>query len=368
MGTQIDFQYDSERECRQAIELDPWNVEAHVSLGSLMREQGRLSESFESYRRAVDLSPNSAAALTGYAESLLWAGDFNRAAAACESAIAGLPPVDYGRAELYLAVSHHLRGESEKCGDLMSSCSNGHHNSHACDVHHDYCCYLYKLSSWYKANSDNLKTRSEGLDRLYVIGESHSLESHGISVHLDGRERLCEARWIWNCMQWHLANSENNFFKSRFEDIISHLPRESDVLLTIGEIDCRNNAGILPYSRKSGISIKKSMMLICYGYLDYVLKVMTPFGHRVIVQGVPSPNVDFSKLSTKEGDELIGLIRDFNVALKKRATSLGFDYLDVYALTDDGSGISNKKWHIDYYHLSPLGTVEAFAQHHVRAR
>lgn len=109
-------------------------------------------------------------------------------------------------------------------------------------------------------------------------------------------------------------------------------------------------------------------MLVCYGYLDYVLKTVSPFKHRVTVQGVPCPNVDFDNLSEGEGTMLVGLIKDFNVALRKRALSIGFDFLDVHALTDGGSGYSNKRWHLDYYHLSPKAIAEAFTQHHTRAQ
>lgn len=360
--------YRTEARCSQAIELDSGEIDGYIALGELLREQGRLSESFENYRRAVNLNPGSAAALTGYAEGLLGMGDFGRAILACQAAIAAAPDAQDKRVELFLAVLHHLQGEWDRCGELMSYCPNGHHDSHSCVHHHDYCCCLYKLSSWYKNNPGFAKKKPDGLDRLYVIGESHSLESHGSSVWLDGRENLCEARWIWNCMQWHLANGTNNFSKARFEDIVSKLPRASNVLLTIGEIDCRLNAGILPYTKKNGVSAKKSATLICYGYLDYVLKTATPFGHRVIVQGVPCPNVDFGKLSAEEGAGLVGLIRDFNAALKRRALSIGFDFLDVHALTDSGSGVSNKRWHIDYYHLSPEATAEAFARHHMRGQ
>jgi hypothetical protein len=83
---------------------------------------------------------------------------------------------------------------------------------------------------------------------------------------------------------------------------------------------------------------------------------------------VPCPNVDFDKPSAEEGAELVGLINEFNAALKRRALSIGPDFLDVHTLTNDGSGISNKRWHIDYYHLSPKATAEPFARHHMRAQ
>lgn len=247
----LNSRYGSENDCRRAIKLDSSDIDGYIALGGILREQGRLSESFENYRQAADLNPCSAAALTGYAEGLLRTGDFDQAILACQAAIAAMPDAQDKRVELFLAVLHHLKGEWGTCGALMSSCPNGHHDSHSCFQHHDYCCYLYKLSNWYKDNPDFAKKKDDGTDRLYVIGESHSLESHGCSVLISGREHLCEARWIWNCMQWHLANGTKNFFKARFEDIVSRLPIASNVLLTIGEIDCRIDSGILPTAKST---------------------------------------------------------------------------------------------------------------------
>ena len=41
----------------------------------------------------------------------------------------------------------------------------------------------------------------------------------------------------------------------------------------------------------------------------------------------------------------------------------GFGFLDVHELTDRGDGFSNGIWHIDQFHLSPDGVIEAWSNH-----
>ena len=59
-------------------------------------------------------------------------------------------------------------------------------------------------------------------------------------------------------------------------------------------------------------------------------------------------------------DAIAGVI---NIVLKDKSTEIGFGFLDVYKLTDRGDGISNQSWHIDEYHLSPEGIMEAWHMH-----
>src|SRR5215469_15342057 len=56
----------------QAVRLDPLLPEAHDALGVLYARDGRWVESENSFRRAIEIDPNSSASRTDYALSLLW--------------------------------------------------------------------------------------------------------------------------------------------------------------------------------------------------------------------------------------------------------------------------------------------------------
>ena len=41
----------------------------------------------------------------------------------------------------------------------------------------------------------------------------------------------------------------------------------------------------------------------------------------------------------------------------------GFGFLDTHKLTNRGDGMSDGSWHIDDFHLSPEGMLEAWSRH-----
>ena len=49
-----------------------------------------------------------------------------------------------------------------------------------------------------------------------------------------------------------------------------------------------------------------------------------------------------------------------NQKLKMQCKENGFGFLDTHQLTNRGDGMSNGSWHIDDYHLSPEGMLEAW--------
>ncbi len=199
---------------------------------------------------------------------------------------------------------------------------------------------------------------------LYVIGESHSLVSHGLHVQKSGADFVCQAKLIKGCMQWHLGNSARNQFKTQFENIICSIPKSSDVLLTVGEIDCRLDSGILKNKSKFPKKETKDIIkLTIDSFLAYVEDINSQYHHRIIIQGVPCPNIDTIKISEEEITSLIKVIKNFNCELHSRSNKKGFEFLDVYKLTNRGDGFSNSLWHIDHIHLSPEGFLESWRRH-----
>ena len=57
------------------------------------------------------------------------------------------------------------------------------------------------------------------------------------------------------------------------------------------------------------------------------------------------------------------MVKIFNYELKIQSKGKGFGFLDTYQLTNRGDGVSNSSWHIDNYHLSPEGMLEAWLRY-----
>jgi hypothetical protein len=90
-------------------------------------------------------------------------------------------------------------------------------------------------------------------------------------------------------------------------------------------------------------------------------------GHKITISGVPAPNINFAVVSGQDSNLLIKLIRVFNESLRIYAKQYGYNFLDVYALTNRGDGISNKEWHIDNFHLKPTAIPVLFNDYYFQA-
>ena len=176
-----------------------------------------------------------------------------------------------------------------------------------------------------------------------------------------GSDFFGKAKLITGCKQWHLGNSIRNQYKYKFESIFGSLPKSSEVLLSIGEIDCRFDNGIIKHKNKfPEKEIEEIIIATVENYLTYTAKINSGYQHNIIMQGVPCPNIDTTIYSKKEITQLIEMIKTFNCELQSKSQEKGFGFLDVHKLTDRGDGFSNSVWHIDSNHLSPDGMLEAW--------
>ena len=111
--------------------------------------------------------------------------------------------------------------------------------------------------------------------------------------------------------------------------------------------------------------MKKLISDTVKNYLNYISEINFNFKHNIIIQGIPCPNVETKDTPEVKISELIGVIREFDARLKTETQNRGFGFLDVHTLTDNGSGFSNIKWHMDLYHLSPEGMQAAWRDYYI---
>ena len=389
---------EAEASYRQAIALKPGLVEAHNNLGITLRELNRLEESEASYRQAIAMKPDYADAHSNLGVTLQELGRLEEAEASYRKAIAlksdyaeamlklsivqdymnnldeailqleNILKIDVGncglKAAINLAIFRFLEGDfttskmhllaSSKIQKLLDFEFNNFR------VYQE---YLLKILSWHENKSpDSIDFITD--KKLYVIGESHALISHQLRVQRSGSDFLCKSFLIQGCMQWNLGNSIRNQYKTKFEGIIRSLPNSSEILLAIGEIDCRLDSGIIKHrSKYPQKNIKELIATTIENYFYYIDTVNSCYGHKIIIQGVPCPNIGQKNIAKEKVMELIDVIRGFNVELKSKSKKMGFDFLDLYKLTDRGDGFSNNIWHLDQYHLSAEGMHEAWREY-----
>ena len=356
---------EAEASYRRALEIKPAYAEAHCNLGVALQGLGRLAEAEASYRHALQIKPQYADALLSLGHLLCYLDDFVQAADVYQKTLAADSATKGLEASVNLAILCYLNMDYAQCRSNLLASQQVMASTDSKNLNHRiYWLYLDKLLSLQQQS--NLQDKiMQDMGTLHVIGDSHALAAQGVVVRYNGLRMIGVTEWITGCKQWHLGNSRPNKYKHKLEAVMARLPRGSTILLSVGEIDCRSDEGILKawqkYPEKSLNDVVQSTV---DRYLNYIAAITARHDHRVIVGGVPcSSNVRLGNLAPELSEHLVHLIRIFNDALKSQSLAAGMDFLDVYTLTDRGDGIAGEGWHIDSTHLLPDTLVAAFDRH-----
>ena len=352
---------EAEGSYRKAIQINSNYAEAHGNLGNTLQKIGKLEEAEVSYKRAIQINPNYAKVYWNLAIVYHFLNNNDDMILQLEKLII-IDNNNYGlRAKVNFAILKFLQNDFVKSKQYILTSSEIQNELNLKfkneKVYHT---FLLNLLSWHENNA-SVKYDKIFVKKLYVIGESHSLVSHGLYIKNLKGNFLCKAMLIMGCKQWHLGSANRNGFKVKFETIMHFIPVESEVLLSIGEIDCRLNSGIIQHCNNyPNKNIDELMSITIMSYLNYIHKINKTCKHNITIQGTPCPNIVTKNISKDQINELINLIREFNVLLKRKSIQMGFNFLDLYVFTDRGDGFSNAKWHSDDHHLTHEGMLEAW--------
>lgn len=366
--TELGRYLDAEVVCKKLISINPNFVEAYGRLGVILIQTGRLLEAETSYKKALELKPDYLEGLFDLSICCLYGCKYSEAAYFLNKLVI-LDKSGYGlKAKIYLALLLYLNGKLNECKgyiDSSSDISKGEHINFR--IESAYWRFLSELVKWHSKNISK-GVRPNYVEKIYVIGESHSLVWNNIEVKKNAKHYFCESKWILGCKQWHLGNTRMNHYKKCFERLIDGFPKNSQILLTIGEIDCRIDEGIIPVLKKNPEKTLEGVVISTItSYITYVSKITKEHGHKLIISGIPAPNINLSALSIEDSNLLIKLIRVFNEVLLTQAIQYGHNFLNVYALTNRGDGISNKQWHIDDFHINPSAIPILFNDLYIQA-
>jgi len=347
---------------KKALTLKKDFSEAYINLSYILQESGRLDEADEIYKKSIKQNSNLSIFLKGYSRNISYMETAKYAVKKLEKLCLEYDDKNNSAIKLPLAIHYFLNGDLNNSRKLVNSYFTNTSNIQKIKNKDgdNYWIWLNYLLDYHEKIEQYNETNFQS-NTLYVIGDSHALSSYGIKIKKSKNNFLSKCEWIWGCKQWHLQKAHNNKFKYKFEKIISSIPLKSEILMSVGEIDCRINEGILFYNKKNpkediNLLIEKTIN----GYLSYIVDTVLPYDHKITIQGIPCPNLDKSKINELDILNLAKLIKKFNKVLKTKSMSFGFDFLDLGVITDNGEGISNRIWHIDQYHISPSGIKEAW--------
>lgn len=345
---------------KAAIAFDNSIAEAHAALANVFRATGQMGEAKESAHQALALDSNSASIRHTLGNILKETGDLEGASNHYRHALVSDPNSYPGLASaVTLAILAYLSNEYTESERLLQC-------SHALMEKRDslsapsrvYWRYLKSLLNVIEKNNDFCDA-DERSGVLEVIGESHSLSVHHVQLSLHKRSLVARAHWVEGSKLWHLGRSEDNRFKLQFCNAMLELPFQSNVLICIGEIDCRWDSPIM--SRLVNVEQCESVAkLTIVPALDFMIGQALKGKHKLIISGIPACQAKLPEDESLSG-RFISMLNEFNLCLKKESLARGMGFLDVFALTDNGDGRSNGKWHIDSYHLHPNAWKEAFS-------
>lgn len=213
-----------------------------------------------------------------------------------------------------------------------------------------YTYYMKLLSNFYKQNIFT----TNNADKVFMIGDSHSLSGSGQNIIINEKNYLISTKLIKGCKAFHLSNTKSNKFIYSIKKALEDIPVNSYIILTIGEIDCRTNEGFMLAQEKGYIeNIEENIHKTVNDYTDFIKEIAKEKKLNIIYQGIPAPNLEWNNISKETKEKLVYTITKFNSSLKQKAFIDESMFIDTYNLTKGTNGISNKKWHLDNYHLKP---------------
>ena len=355
---------EAEKNFKKAITLKTDYAEAYNNLGTTLYHLGKLEEAEIIYKKATTLKNKYAEAYFNLSMVKDFLNNLNEMIFQLEKLIE-INDDNYSlKARVNLAILKFLDDDFISSKKLLLASSKIHKKIDLdFKIHQSFHDYLTKILNLHE--SIPFKNYNKNSNRkIYVIGESHSLVSHRLNIQSTRGEFVCKSILIMGCKQWHIGNGDRNRFKKKFDTIFNNIPKSSEILLSIGEIDCRLDEGIIKYRNKNPkINQIDLIEATIENYLNYVFKINFKYKHNVTIQGIPCPNIQTKNIPREKVNELITLIKQFNILLKKKSIKIGFNFLDLHELTDRGDGSSNKVWHLDSHHLSHKAMQKAWSKH-----
>ncbi|MBU3587816.1 tetratricopeptide repeat protein [Polynucleobacter sp. 31A-FELB] len=345
---------------KKAFELNPDNIFALSNLGSAQINNGLFDDAFLTLQKAYEINPRFLKCNSALGRLNCLLGQWDKAIENYGISYK-IDPENEGLEDgVYLAVLAYLLGDASNCQrylEITKSAKDGglliHKGAKA------YWLFLNRLLQHFQ--DKNYIARPA---RIHVIGESHSLPYSGLEITFDDQIMQCQSLWIPGCKQWHLGNTQPNQYKAAVINHFRSLPKSSTVLMAIGEIDCRPDEGIVKFMYNNPeMAIDAIVNETINNYLNWLVQANTEMQHQIIVSGVPASNIDFNKLEFISKLGFAELLSTFNEVLKSESQKRGFKFLDIFSMTNFGDGVSNGKWHIDEFHLSPAAGQEAFKNH-----
>ena len=353
---------------RLALSLEPDNADAHYNLGNAVQQQGKLDAAGASYRRALGIKQGYVEARANLGKLLWDRGNLVDAVTEIEHASCFANEFGVNDIDKHITMAEYTMFRLillwvGRCYDVMPNVlATVKHLEFTANVNSNkiikninaYNRYLASVYSFYSKCHDLYEVNYDG--RLVAIGDSHTLSLSGVGFKFLGSQRCGDSRLITGIKMWHVGQAEGNFHRACLVEQMQGLPIGVDLLLCIGEIDCRMDEGIWSHYKNKRGQLEDIVTSTVTGYLRSVAEIVASScrAASVTVQGIPAPAYPApAHPSFEDAPEFLSMIAVVNKFLEAGALAIGWNFLDVYSATCGEDGASNGQWHLDGVHLQP---------------
>ena len=382
---------------KQALKIKPDYAEAYYNMGISLHEKDDLDAAIKSYKQALKIKPNYAECYSNLGVAFQDKGDLEAAMGSYKQALKIKP--DYAecfvnRESLQLQISEgknleknleqHVNKSLKKIlienpehqiyeaiyqfinRDYVSSIASLRRNNILVEVGiknrlnkkaQQFCeAYSTFINSLIEKKPTFLAINK---NKIYHIGESHCLSYAHHEVIVDQQTFFISPMITFGAKAYHFAKQQENSFKVITRRNLDKIPNNSVVLISIGEIDCRANEGLIQAAQKTGEPLEKLIQETVGGYITWFLAANEKNKHRYNFLNVPAPVYKIQH-TLSANQQVANVIRVFNKTLRKTLSDHYLELIDVYQPTANKTYFSNNRYHCDAIHLDKriLGLIE----------
>lgn len=345
---------------RKVLQAQPEQAETHNNMANALKDIGNIDESINSYKLALKFKSDFTVATTNLLsievqtlehyqiEQDLYTDAFQR--------LLNASPLHH----IYKSILDFIMGDVESCKRHLHEYSHLSLDSKTTYLKEKDRIFCHAYSTYLGSLTENLINKKVADNSfIYHIGESHCLSYAHCSIKNNEDNYTISPRITLGAKAHHFATGKENNFKAITRRNLSALPGNSIVFISIGEIDCRADEGIIVASEKRGVEITEIANNTVEGYISWFLDVNRLNGHHYCFFNIPAPMYDKS-LSHEVNLKVASVVSLFNDRLKTKLLDYNINMVDVYEHTKNVDTFSNDLYHCDNRHLDRriLGVIQ----------
>jgi Tfp pilus assembly protein PilF len=340
---------------KQALAQSPYLHKAWHNLGTCHYKLGEFTEARQANEQALAISWNAHELLDTEINLLFRLQELSSVEAFADRAktITSLLPEQLPLLEIARGLALYLQNKQDEAKQVLQATVGKVIAGEAKSVENWFVFRDYVLDLLNHPRNSTANNLTTNENALYILGESHCLSPAWTTVMHGATAMPVVPRFVMGCKAWDLAGPGSHDMKNGVRIAMSGVPTQAPLLIAIGEIDCRLQAGIIPFVEKAGADLSATIAETVDGYVAFIANLATKRTGQTILQNIPCQFVDTNRWNTEQQRHLQLVIEQFNLRLLKQAKIHGLQVLDVHSMTHGSNGRASGDWHLDEHHLLP---------------